>query len=295
MALDRRTTAIVVLVVLAAAAGGVAAGAVVSSRGNPPVRTTEAAATGTTGPAGPTGTPSPTSTGTPSAAATRPTVPVYLLGGMDTGPRLYREFRRVGAPAGSDPARLAASALAAAPGDPDYRTPWAGVPVTALRRSGTDATVAFGAGPSLAAGEATLAVQQVVYTVTAADPDLKRVRVLAPGLPGALTAKPLARAPQLDVLAPVWLLSPADGARSGRRVVLSGTASVFEASVAIEVRSGASVAARTTATASAGAPARGTWTATVMLPPGDYTVAAYEVSAKDGSRQFTDTKRVKVT
>jgi hypothetical protein len=70
---------------------------------------------------------------------------------------------------------------------------------------------------------------------------------------------------------------------------------VFEASVAIEVRSGASVAARTTATASAGAPDRGDWSATVTLPPGDYTVAAYEESAKDGSRQFVDTKRVKVT
>jgi hypothetical protein len=138
-------------------------------------------------------------------------------------------------------------------------------------------------------------VQQVVHTVTAADPNLARVRVVAPGLPAALTAAPHPRAPQLDVLAPVWLLDPADGARTGGKVVLSGTASVDEASVAIEVRKGAAVAARATATASVGAPERGEWTATLTLPAGTYTIAAYEVSAKDGSRQFVDTKRVTVT
>lgn len=298
MALDRWTAAIVVLVVLAAGVIGVAAGAVLSS---------ERGGTGTPGPVAVPDTveepvtPSrpattvPAPSPAPGPTLPRVTVPVYVLGDTGSGPRLYREFREVGGSPGADRVRLAVAAMGAAPADRDYRSPWAGVPLAALTGAGTDATVTFGAAPTLRAGEAAMAVQQVVHTVTAADPELTRVRVVAPGLPASLTSAPRRRAPHLDVLAPVWLLAPADGARSGGRVVLTGTASVFEASVAIEVRRGARVAARTSATASAGAPERGEWTATVTLPPGDYTVAAYEVSARDGSRQFVDTKRVTVT
>lgn len=293
MAFDRRTVVIAVLAVLAASAVGVAVGALADNDEDAPPRTDS------TGPA-PTGSPDGISeTIAPSATPTGRAVPVYLLGDTEAGPRLYREFRVVAGPAGpagADPARLAATALGTPAADPDYRSAWAGVATTALSRSGTDATVTFAGAPELTApGDAGMAVQQVVYTVTAADPRLKRVRVVAPGLPAALTAAPLARAAQLAVLAPVWLLSPADGADSGRRVVLKGTASVFEASVGIEVRRGAEVAVRTVATASSGAPERGEWTATVTLPPGDYTVAAFEVSAKDGSRLAVDTKRVTVS
>jgi hypothetical protein len=167
--------------------------------------------------------------------------------------------------------------------------------VRRLTRSGSTVTVEFGGTPRLSgATEAALAVQQVVHTVTAADPRVKRVRVVAPGLPASLTGAPVGRAGQVDVLAPIWLLSPADGSRAGRRVVLRGTASVFEATVNVEVRRGADVVAKATATATVGAPDRGDWTATVTLPPGAYVLAAYEVSAKDGTRLSVDTKRVTV-
>lgn len=291
MALDRRTAAIAVLTVLAAAAVGVAAGAVVSS-GDDGTPVADVAATGISTAPATTTTAAPTPTGSPAPGGT--TVPVYVLGETGTGPKLYREFRAVAGAADADRVRLAVTALGAPPADPDYRTPWAGVPVTGLTRAGTDVTVTFGTAPELRTGDAPLAVQQVVHTVTAADPAVRRVRVVAPRLPAALTATPQGRRAQLDVLAPVWLLSPADGGTSGRQVVLRGTASVFEAAVSIEVRSGAGVAARTTATATAGAPERGDWTATMTLPPGDYTIAAYEVSAKDGSRLAVDTKRVTV-
>jgi hypothetical protein len=48
----------------------------------------------------------------------------------------------------------------------------------------------------------------VVHTVTAADPRIRAVRVVAPGLPAAGA---VARAAQSAVLAPVWLLDPVDG------------------------------------------------------------------------------------
>ena len=293
MAVDRRSVAIAVLAVLAATAGGVAVGALTgdsrrtAGQAAAPTAATTAAPTGIAGPAPATRVPAPLPTG--------PTVPVYVLGNTEAGARLYRELRSGGAAAAGDPVRAAVRMLGEPPQDPDYRTPWLQVPVTALTRSGTDVTVRFGDAPRLShAGDTQVAVQQVVHTVTAADTKVKRVRVIAPGLPAKLTAAPLGRARQLDVLAPVWLLTPTDGGRATRRVVLTGTASVFEATVNVEARQGARVVAKTFATASAGAPERGEWTATVTLPPGDYVLAAFEVSARDGTELSTDTKRITV-
>jgi hypothetical protein len=294
MALDRRTGVVVLALLVGAGGFGVGAGALLGHR-TTPGRPTDAAPTGSA-PASPT----PGSALGPQRTATRipaplpggpARIPVYVLGPAGPGPRLYREFRSGNR---ADPVRAAVAELAAAPADPDYRSPWLGVP-SAVTRSGATATVTFSAAPRLTGSDAAAAVQQVVYTVTAADTAVTRVRVVAPGLPAALTATATARGSQLDVLAPVWLLDPVDGGAAGSRLTVAGTASVFEATVSIEVRRGADVVARTTATASVGAPGRGDWTATMSVPPGDYVVAAYEASEKDGSRVGVDTKRVTVT
>jgi hypothetical protein len=294
MAVDRRTGVKVLALLVAAAGIGLGAGAVVGSR-KTPGRPAGLAPTGTP-PASPTGISGPgTQRTAPRIPAPLPGgpagIPVYVLGGTSAGPRLYREFR---AGDRADPIRAAVDALAVPPADPDYRSAWLGVPA-ALRRTGTTETVTFAAAPALAGAGAEMAVQQVVYTVTAADPDVTTVRVVAPGLPPALTATAVHRAGELDVLAPVWVLAPADGGATGAPVTVSGTASVFEATVRIEVRRGSAVVARTTATASAGAPRRGDWSATVSVPPGDYVIAAFESSEKDGSLVAVDTKRVTVS
>ena len=213
---------------------------------------------------------------------------MYVLGPTAAGPRLYREFR---ASAAADPVEGAVAGLAVAPSDPDYRSPWLGLPAQ-VSRSGTTATVTFDRAPALAGASAQLAAQQVVYTVTAADPRVRAVRVVAPGLPAAAAT---ARAAASGVLAPVWLLDPVDGGTAGSRLTVSGTASVVEATVGVEVRRGGEVLARATATASAGAPGRGEWTATLSVPPGSYVVAAFERSAKDGAEVAVDTKRVTVS
>lgn len=294
MALDRRTGVMVLALLVAAGGIGVGAGALVSGRPTAG-RASDAALTGTV-PASPTaGSPlGPQRTGAriPAPLPGGPArIPVYVLGATGTGPRLYREFRSGD---GADPVRAAVAGLAAQPGDPDYSTPWLDVP-SAVTRSGTTATVTFSAAPKVTGAGLAVAVQQVVYTVTAADTAVTKVRVVAPGLPAALTATALGRRDQLDLLAPVWLLDPADGGAAGTRMTISGTAAVFEATVSIEVRRGSDLVARTTATASVGAPGRGDWTATVTLPAGDYVVSAYEASEKDGSRVGVDTKRVTVT
>lgn len=295
MALDRRTGVMVLALLVAAGGIGVGAGALMGGRPTAG-RASDAALTGT-GPASPTAgsPPVPRRTGAripaplPGGGPVR--IPVYVLGGTSTGPRLYREFRSGD---GADPVRAAVAGLAARPGDPDYNTPWLDVP-SSVTRSGATATVTFGAGPKVAGAGLAVAVQQVVYTVTAADTAVTRVRVVAPGLPAALTATALGRGAPIDMLAPVWLLDPMEGGAAGTRMTISGTASVFEATVSIEVRRGSDLVARTTATASVGAPGRGDWTATVTVPAGDYVVSAYEASEQDGSRVGVDTKRVTVT
>jgi Immunoglobulin-like domain of bacterial spore germination/Sporulation and spore germination len=243
---------------------------------------------------GPTSSASPAPTG-PGLGAARPApklpanqaTPVYVLGGTAVGPRLYREFRPSTT---GDRVQAALAGLAVAPVDPDYRSAWLGA-TARVSRAGSSATVTFGRAPALAGAPTAMAVQQVVYTVTAADPAIRTVRVVAPRLPAA---GPTGRADQGGVLAPVWLLDPVDGGTAGSRLTVSGTASVFEATVAVEIRRGSAVLARTTATASTGAPGRGNWQATLSVPPGDYVVAASEMSERDGSAVATDTKRITV-
>jgi Immunoglobulin-like domain of bacterial spore germination/Sporulation and spore germination len=290
MGLDRRTGVIVLALLVAAGGIGVGAGALLGGR-KTAGRVLAGTGIGSQSPAPPLD-PQRTATRIPAplpGATAR--IPVYVLGETGTGARLYREFRPGDR---ADPVRAAVAGLSAVPSDPDYRSPWLGVPA-AVTRTGATATVTFTTAPRLSGADTAVAVQQVVYTVTAADPAVTRVRVVAPGLPAALTATALGRGAQLDLLAPVWLLDPVDGGAAGTRLTISGTASVFEATVSIEVRRGSAVMARTTATASVGAPGRGDWTATVSVPAGDYVIAAYEASEKDGSRVGVDTKRVTVT
>lgn len=291
---ERWTFVIVVVLLLTAAGLGVAAGALFGGQDGRPGR--PAAAVGTTTSAAPTtGAPVPgrSATKIPAPLPGGDPVPVYVLGETSLGPRLYREFRPGGGT--GDPVAPALAGLAEPPADPDYRTPWLGVAASAAR-AGAVVTVTLSGAPALrSAGEAAVAVQQVVYTVTAADRTVTRVRVLAPGLPAALTAAAVPRAAPAGVVAPVWLLTPVDGADAGAPLAVSGTASVYEATVSVEVRRGDTVVARATATASVGAPGRGDWSTSVAVPAGDYTVAAFEVSEKDGSAVAVDTKRVRVS
>ena len=279
MTSERRTAVVVVLMLLGAGGVGVAAGALMGRSD----RTAQSSAQDVLG-AGPSASRTPVAAPAPGGRA----VPVYALGPTAAGPRLYREFR---ASAAADPIEGAVAGLAVAPSDPDYRSPWLGLPAQ-VSRSGTTATVTFDRAPALAGATAQLAAQQVVYTVTAADPRVRAVRVVAPGLPAAAAT---ARAAASGVLAPVWLLDPVDGGTAGSRLTVSGTATVLAAAVGVEVRRGAEVLARATATASAGAPGRGEWTATLSVPPGSYVVAAFERSAKDGAEVAVDTKRVTVS
>jgi hypothetical protein len=247
-----------------------------------------------TAPAGPTtvttAVPAPAGTSPTEAATGSSALPVYVVGATQRGPQLYREFRR-GPAAGLERVRAALGGMAPQPDDQDYSTLWPGVRITDLGRNGDELAVVVSGPPS---EPETMAVQQLVYTATAADPSLRRVRISGPGLPASAYRVPFVRAPQAEVLAPVWIISPVDGATVGRRVTLRGDASVFEATVSIEVMRGGTMVRSTFATASTGAPGRGTWSSVVTLPAGQYELNAFESSAQDGSVQNLDTKRITV-
>jgi hypothetical protein len=90
----------------------------------------------------------------------------------------------------------------------------------------------------------------------------------------------------------VWLDVEEGGALPAS---FGGTATVFEATVSWQLRQGDRVVEEGFATATEGAPGRGSWTARADVPPGDYALHAFESSAEDGSAVWLDTKRVRVS
>lgn len=257
-------------------------------------------------------TPSPsasTPTAGPTTAAPEPSGtsarPVYWLRDTDpAGPRLYREF--VQRPETDAPAADALEVMFAGdPADADYTSLWpAETEVLSVVRDGDLATVDLSRealdGQGGAAFEA-MSVQQLVHTVTAAEPDVARVALRFGGqteesLWGhADVSEPLRRAPAAETLAPVWILTPTEGGTIARGAEFGGEATVFEATVSWEWAQNGTVVAEGFSTASEGAPGRGPWTATVDVPPGEYVLRAFESSAEDGRVTFLDTKRVTVT
>ena len=288
-----RTLAVLALVpLLASCAGDDGTPSAVRS---PVAPATSAAASPSIEPA-----PSPSPAATARGTAARA---VYYLRDTDNGPRLYREFHR--RPVTTGVVRDAVTAmLTEPPQDKDYTSLWArGTTVRDVRMNGTTAVVDLSkeaaSGRGGAACEGTT-LQQLVWTATAADPSVRAVRLLVEGKAvGSLwghvdTSKPMTRGPAAEVLAPVWVLSPASG-RVARGGTFGGEATVFEATVSWQLRQGDRVVKEGFSTASEGAPGRGTWTGTADVPPGDYVLRAFESSAEDGRPMYVDDKPLTVT
>jgi hypothetical protein len=246
--------------------------------------------------------------GTPPAVTGRNTstmmTTVYYLGDGRTGKAvgaLYRERRRV--PYDPGVVRVAVrELLGGRPHDDDYDNLWPAGTVLGANLTGDRIVLDLSESVTQrsASAEATrLSLQQLVYTATEAAGDPSRVVDLRiAGKPvtwlwGNRVGK-LVRADPAEVLAPVWITAPADGETVGRTVTMAGEATVYEATVAWEIRRGSKLVQNGYATAELGAPGRGTWRQRLTLPPGSYQVQAFEVSPKDGSRQALDSKRITV-
>jgi hypothetical protein len=242
----------------------------------------------------------PATTAVPPPASGTATVPVYYLGPVVAGSdqlRLFREFVSSAVPSPSVPTGEALTALrlamGPAPSGSSYRAAWTGVTADSVTLGSDLITVRLSSGTS---ASEPLATEQLVWTVQAALGKTLPVRFeladggteVSPGHPVSSTyARPTGAMAVLEQVAPVWVDEPARGAvvTAGSRLTVKGVASTFEANVEWELLRDGRPVDRGFATASAGAPARGTYrfTTKTSLTPGAYVVRVFASSAKDGS------------
>lgn len=130
-------------------------------------------------------------------------------------------------------------------------------------------------------------VAEIVYTLTQYT-SVQRVDVA--GKTG------LTRADISSFVPPILVERPAAGAVVGTTIPVSGSASVYEATVVLELRQDGKLVQKKVVTAAEGAPGRGPFSGTLVAPDaGHYVVAAYSPSAVDGSPQHEQDVPVAVT
>jgi spore germination protein GerM len=240
--------------------------------------------------------PAPASTApstTASASLGAGAIPVYYLADVAGGPRLYREFHALTVLNGSPALTAVTEMLRGAPVDPDYRSLWpTSVRVRSLTVSGDLATVDLTGFVAVGASFENASVQQLVYTVTAAEPSVHQVRLLVNGgLPPSghyVWSAPVSRANALDIQANVWILGPTQGATVTSPVTVSVLGTGYEGYVPLKVYQGATVVASTSVVTMMGGFAEAK--ATFTLAPGSYEVRAYNDNGRDDSLQLWDTK-----
>ncbi len=168
-------------------------------------------------------------------------------------------------------AHAALNALAAPPAD-GYTTAVGSAGEPAVAISGGTAEVDW---PQAELSH--LAAAQVVYTLTQF-PTVRRVR-----LPDGTLAQ---RRDFEDVTPPILVESPLPGETVGSPVTVTGTASVYEATLVVELVHDGAVVQKHVVTASTGAPYRGTFSTTFPTrQTGPATIVAFSPSAADGSEQ----------
>ncbi|WP_370290180.1 Gmad2 immunoglobulin-like domain-containing protein [Nocardioides sp.] len=240
---------------------------------------------------------------------------VYLVGDTPRGERLYPELHRI---PGDDRLVGAADLLAApasrrSPGDPDYRSLWpTGRFASVELRDGAfvvglaDDTWTQAAG--LTPGQASLAVQQLVYTLRSAAGPAGRglpVRAEVDGRPvttllGVTVGPGLGSEPELDVLALASITAPAEGAQVDDVFTASGRASSFEATVPWRIEDDAGAVLLTGYSNAAGWVDRlYPWTTRIdvsSLRPGRYrlVVATDDPSSGEGGGPDVDTRTIVV-
>jgi hypothetical protein len=84
---------------------------------------------------------------------------------------------------------------------------------------------------------------------------------------------------------PIFVETPAPGAEVGHAFRVAGTASVFEATLVVQLVRNGTVILKHSVTASEGAPGRGTFETTMQATPGELTISAFSPSAADGTPQ----------
>ncbi|GAB3593933.1 hypothetical protein GCM10027446_16950 [Angustibacter peucedani] len=321
---DARRRPVLAAACAALVAGGTAVG--VGLLGRDPGPTAPAVPTGVTSAATPN--PSGSASGsTPSPTTSQHLVtfvlPVYYLGQDGERLALYREFHRLqladrgyvwrdGAWQNNaiydlvGPLQLAVGEATkpTAVLDPDLASPWQLGSRAAVVVDQTDRVVTIdlpaheGEAHGRTAEQARLAVQQLVWTVTAVQQDADLgVRLLVDGRPGRLFGSvPVGdvvhrASPSYDVLGSLWVEAPDEGQQVSGPVTLRGSACTFEANVGWQLLRDGQVVDSGSTTASSGCPSRGSWSVALgRLEPGGYTFRAFESPASGQGPDREDTR-----
>lgn len=243
--------------------------------------------------------PSPSVTASPTAV---PDVEATLYFVDDTllGLRLFPETRTIPGDADAALATVRALVEGIAPVDPDLSSPWvgSGTKVLSLTRSAGEVVLDIELGRlNVGAEGEQRAIDQILWTLVAADPQIEALRITSGGQPieslaGHVdTFVSFTLGPDDAVLTPVAILEPQQGATVTSPVRVTGEACTFEANVAWELTHDGTVIDSGSTLASESCPVRSPWSLDLGdLEPGDYTISAAEYSAKDGSLVVEDTK-----
>ena len=249
---------------------------------------------------GPAGTP-PTTTApsAPSTSTSAPTpteneqeaVAAYFVGDTPRGPRLYREFQPVSSPT---PGLAGLALLESGPLDPDYQSLW---PTGSFDRVSDPESglVHVYLGDAAPAEPTALAVQQVVYTVSAG---FQEPLAVVFHRAGQVTDE-VAAAPPLQTLSLVNLSDPSEGQPVSGTLQVRGVANSFEASVPWQITSGDEVVAEYSFTAEGSMgnrlwPFEGTIDVS-SLDPGTYTLIVKTddpTGGAEGFGPFSDTRTI---
>ena len=158
-----------------------------------------------------------------------------------------------------------------------------GTQLQSVAVSGGGATVRFSTDRLTHSAEG-----QIVYTLTQF-PTIGSVD-------GGPFAVPASRADFADLTpqAAIFVADPLRDSTISSPVHASGTADVFEGTLAVDVWSGGKRVRTQTIQASSGTGTRGTWSATVAVPPGPTKLVFYEPSAENGQPLHATTVLVTV-
>ncbi|MFC6155990.1 Gmad2 immunoglobulin-like domain-containing protein [Kribbella jiaozuonensis] len=247
----------------------------------------------------------PADRGKPEQSVSSAVVPVYWLGAnvgaqAKSTARLYRTWSKVSGHPAEEAVRIMTTKQ---PEDPDYYSVWRGAAVNSVTRSDGVVTVDFKQLPktTLAPDLANVATQQLIYTVQGAlADDTSAVQITQQGRAGQKlfgqvdTSAPLGRAQAADVQALVWITSPSEGAVTGSKVTVQGTANAFEATVNYQLTNLKTRETKKSFTTTEEGQKFSPFTFSVSLSPGPWQIDAYLISDADGSITNTDSKTIVV-
>jgi hypothetical protein len=235
-------------------------------------------------------------TATPTPATTDDVWVYYVMDDGDLGPRLYREQHSVGTQGDMDAAMSAVREMLSGDAqDPDYASQWP--PETELRGwtvDGDTATVDLSQFTTDGSGAEGVAVQQLVYTVTANDPAVSKVRITVNGKTPVADNDwymPVPRSPRMDIQGLIWLLGPTEGATVSSPVKITGYGTAFEGTISWEVhRQGSDQVVADGFTQGGSMGEFADFSDRVDVEPGTYEMRAFESSAENGRPLHVDSK-----